>query len=51
MCNLYSVTKGQSAILEFTRAMRDAASQRNGQYKSKEAQSLRMTSSETSAMP
>ena len=23
MCNLYSITKGQSAILEFTRAMRD----------------------------
>ncbi|HEV7436504.1 MAG TPA: hypothetical protein VGO22_16790 [Pseudorhizobium sp.] len=23
MCNLYSVTKGQAAILEFTRAMRD----------------------------
>ena len=23
MCNLYSLTKGQRAILEFTRAMRD----------------------------
>src|SRR4051794_7081467 len=25
MCNLYSVTKGQAAIREFTKAMRDAA--------------------------
>ena len=23
MCNLYSITKGQAAIIEFTRAMRD----------------------------
>jgi putative SOS response-associated peptidase YedK len=23
MCNLYSITKGQRAIIEFTRAMRD----------------------------
>ncbi len=23
MCNLYSITKGQAAIREFTRAMRD----------------------------
>lgn len=23
MCNLYSITKGQAAILEFTRALRD----------------------------
>jgi putative SOS response-associated peptidase YedK len=23
MCNLYSITNGQAAILEFTRAMRD----------------------------
>lgn len=23
ICNLYSITKGQAAILEFTRAMRD----------------------------
>jgi hypothetical protein len=23
MCNLYSITKGQWAIIEFTRAMRD----------------------------
>jgi putative SOS response-associated peptidase YedK len=25
MCNLYSITKGQRAIIEFTRAMRDTA--------------------------
>ena len=24
MCNLYSITRGQAAILEFTRAMRDS---------------------------
>ena len=25
MCNLYSITKGQAAIIAFTRAMRDKA--------------------------